>query len=50
MFMPTGILSIVTPIINIYYIRPYCEAFKRCLLCRPKLTENSRSKVDMVRP
>ncbi|EYC42363.1 hypothetical protein Y032_0534g3070 [Ancylostoma ceylanicum] len=48
-FIPVGVLSIVTPIINIYYIRPYREMFKRCLRYQSKPSEVSRSKVSFSR-
>ncbi|KAL6737681.1 hypothetical protein Aduo_011306 [Ancylostoma duodenale] len=48
-FIPVGVLSIVTPIINIYYIRPYREMFMRCLRYQSKPSEVSRSKVSMSR-
>ncbi|CAJ0604370.1 unnamed protein product [Cylicocyclus nassatus] len=47
MFMPIGILSIVTPIINIYYIRPYREQFIQCLGFRAKVIEQRSSKASL---
>ncbi|EPB69650.1 hypothetical protein ANCCEY_11257 [Ancylostoma ceylanicum] len=49
-FIPVGVLSIVTPIINIYYIRPYREMFKRCLRYQSKPSEVSRSKENKIVP